>query len=87
MNCVPLIIHLISRSRVAVERMKGILCGRIASKRHELFLVKQEREQCNGRKTSTLYLLSNQGFLGGDGDQDTVVIKLIQDTVFQVTSA
>ena len=62
------------------------MVGNLKSKRHDLFLVKKEREQCSGRKTSTLYQLSNPGFLGGSGDQDTNIIKLIEETVFQVWS-
>merc|ERR1719378_891040 len=40
------------------------------------------REQCSGNQTSALYQMSNPGFLGGGGEKDTMIIKLLMDTVF-----
>jgi hypothetical protein len=68
-----LIIFMFSSS-VAIERMIAVMSGRYRSRRHELFLDKREREQCNGSRTSNLYQLSNPGFLGGGGEKDSAVI-------------
>ena len=56
--------------------------AKTASRRHNLFLDKKERERCSGSETSRLYQLSNPGFLGGGGEKDTVVIRQLIDKVF-----
>jgi len=60
---------------VAVKRMINVMSGRQTSCRHKLFLEKQEREQCNSSQTSVLYQLSNPGFLGGSGIEDSAVLN------------
>ena len=64
--------------------MRRVMKARTASRRHNLFLDKKERERCSGSETSRLYQLSNPGFLGGGGEKDTVVIRQLIDTVFNV---
>merc|ERR1719308_17723 len=62
--------------------MVNVMKGKVDSRRHQLFLDKKEREQCNGNETSKLYQMSNPGFLGGGGEKDTMVIKELIETVF-----
>ena len=64
--------------------MKEIMKSSFKSRRHDLFLVRKEREQCNGMKMSTLHRLSNPSFLGGNFEQDSTIINLITQTVFKV---
>ena len=59
--------------------MIAVMSGRYRSRRHELFLKKREREQCNGSRTSDLYQLSNPGFLGGGGEKDSAVLRQLLD--------
>jgi len=66
-------------SSVAMERMLEVMSGRYASRRHELFLNKKEREQCSGLRTSDLHQLSNPGFLGGGGEKDSAVLRQLMD--------
>ena len=62
--------------------MRRVMRAKTASRRHNLFLDKKERERCSGSETSRLYQLSNPGFLGGGGEKDTVVIRQLIDKVF-----
>jgi len=70
------------RSPDAIKRMVNVMKGKVESQRHQLFLDKNMREQCSGNQTSALYQMSNPGFLGGGGEKDTMIIKLLMDTVF-----
>ena len=54
----------------AIQRMEAIIRGDFASHRHDLFLEREEREQCSGFRLSRLHRLSNPGYLGSGGDID-----------------
>ena len=56
--------------------------GTVSSRRHQLFLIKKERESCSANDTSTLYQISNPGFLGGYGQKDSIVINELMEKVF-----
>ena len=56
--------------------------GTVRSRRHQLFLIKKERESCSANDTSTLYQISNPGFLGGYGRKDSIVINELMEKVF-----
>ena len=56
--------------------------GTVSSRRHQLFLIKKERESCSANDTSTLYQISNPGFLGGYGRKDSIVINELMEKVF-----
>ena len=77
--------NILLRDRSALSRMKGIMKTTFKSRRHDLFLVRKEREQCNGMKMSTLHRLSNPSFLGGNFEQDSNIINLITQNVFKVS--
>jgi hypothetical protein len=66
-------------SSVATERLLDVMSGRYASRRHELFMNKKEREQCSGLRTSNLHQLSNPGFLGGGGEKDSAVLRQLME--------
>jgi hypothetical protein len=74
-------------SSVACERMLEVMSGRYHSRRHELFLDKKEREQCNGNRTSYLHQLSNPGFLGGGGEKDSAVLRHLIDFFLVIFSS
>ena len=65
------------------EQLKGIMKGEIKSRRHDLFLVKKEREGCSGSGLSLLHQLSNPGYLGAGDEKDTAVITYLRDKVFK----
>ena len=71
-------------SHVAAEHMVKIMKGTTSSTRHELFMVKRERNQCSGSEISRLHQLSNPCFLDGDGEKDLRVIKYLIDHVFMM---
>ena len=56
--------------------------GTFRSRRHNMFLDRKERESCSASDTSTLYKLSNPGFLGGYGKKDSIVINELMEKVF-----
>ena len=64
--------------------MIQVMKGQMKSKRHQLFLVRKERERCSGSETSRLYQLSNPGYLGGGGVKDTSVIQYLMDEIYRV---
>ena len=69
-------------SHIATEHMVKIMKGATSSTRHELFMIKRERNQCSGSEISRLHQLSNPCFLDGDGEKDLRVIKYLIDHVF-----
>ena len=71
-----------SRSDVAVSHLRKVMEGTVSSRRHQLFLIKKERESCSANDTSTLYQISNPGFLGGYGRKDSIVINELMEKVF-----
>ena len=62
---------------VMVDIMKMVMKKKIQSKRHNLFIIKDERERCNAVKMSKLVGMSNPGFIGSGGYLDMSVIKHI----------
>ena len=56
--------------------------GTVSSRRHQLFLIKNERESRCANNISTLYQISNPGFLGGYGRKDFIVINELMEKVF-----
>ena len=70
------------RSDMATKYLVSVMAARTYSKRHFLFLNRDQREQCSGAGTSKLWSLSNPGFLGGGNETDTAVIKQLIDEVF-----
>ena len=73
---------------MAIARMMNVMMGKTKSRRHNLFLVKRELDQCALGLIGPLYLhnsrlqqLSNPNFLG---DQDTwyIVVNKLSDIVF-----
>ena len=66
------------RSGVATHRMLEVMRGKYRSRRHELFLVRGQRERCSGSGVSELYQLSNSSFLGGGGEKDTGVLDYLR---------
>ena len=73
-------IFFIGRSDVAVSHLRKVMEGRVRSRRHNLFLIKRERESCSATNTSLLYQLSNPGFLRGQ--KDSIVINELMEQVF-----
>ena len=71
-----------SRSDVAVNHLRKVMEGTVRSKRHNLFLIKKERESCSANDTSRLWQISNPGFLGGYGKKDSTVINVLMEKVF-----
>ena len=53
--------------------------GDFESHRHDLFLERQEREQCSGFRLSRLHRLSNPGYLGAGGKMDSAVIAWLEE--------
>ena len=66
-------------SEEAIERMEEIMRGDFESHRHDLFLERQEREQCSGFRLSRLHSLSNPGYLGAGGKIDSAVIAWLEE--------
>ena len=71
-----------SRSDVAVSHLRKVMEGSVRSRRHNLFLNKRERDSCSATNPSTLFLLSNAGFLGKTPGKDSIVINELMDNVF-----
>ena len=67
---------------MAVSHLRKVMEGSVRSRRHNLFLNKRERDSCSATNPSTLFLLSNAGFLEKTPGKDRLVINELIDNVF-----
>jgi len=71
------------RSEGALEHMVKVMRRELSSRRHELFMDRKQRERCGGLDTSKLYILSNPGFMGEGGEEDSEIIRFLVNKVFK----
>lgn len=64
------------QTRDAMGRMERVMEGTFKSKRHDLFLKKDQRENCGGNNLSQLWMISNPNF--ANREDDTFIISFLK---------